>query len=124
MRPILAMNGRHSFSLIRPIARRLALLRLEQGTILSLSPERFILCDNSEIQTRPIKGTLPRLPDLQEDSKQAEKLANSTKDRAENLMIVDLMRNDIGRVAVAGSVKVPELFVVEPFLPCIIWSAP
>lgn len=124
MRPILAMNGRHSFSLIRPTARRLALLRLEQAAILSLSPERFILCDNGEIQTRPIKGTLPRLPDLLEDSKQAEKLANSTKDRAENLMIVDLMRNDIGRVAVAGSVKVPELFVVEPFLPCIIWSAP
>ena len=92
-----------------------AFLRLEQGAILSLSPERFILCDNSEIQTRPIKGTLPRLPDPQEDSKQAEKLANSVKDRAENLMIVDLMRNDIGRVAVAGSVKVPELFVVEPF---------
>lgn len=78
-----------------------AFLRLEQGAILSLSPERFILCDNSEIQTRPIKGTLPRLPDPQEDSKQAEKLANSAKDRAENLMIVDLMRNDIGRVAVA-----------------------
>lgn len=115
MRPILAMNGRHSFSLIRPTARRLALLRLEQAAILSLSPERFILCDNGEIQTRPIKGTLPRLPDLLEDSKQAEKLANSTKDRAENLMIVDLMRNDIGRVAVAGSVKIPELFVVEPF---------
>lgn len=115
MRPILAMNGRHSFSLIRPTARHLALLRLEQGAILSLSPERFILCDNSEIQTRPIKGTLPRLPDPQEDSKQAVKLANSAKDRAENLMIVDLMRNDIGRVAVAGSVKVPELFVVEPF---------
>lgn len=92
-----------------------AFLRLEQGAILSLSPERFILCDNSEIQTRPIKGTLPRLPDPQEDSKQAVKLANSAKDRAENLMIVDLMRNDIGRVAVAGSVNVPELFVVEPF---------
>lgn len=92
-----------------------AFLRLEQGVILSLSPERFILCDGGEIQTRPIKGTLPRLSDPQEDSKQAEKLANSPKDRAENLMIVDLMRNDIGRVAVPGSVKVPELFVVEPF---------
>ncbi|UHR05478.1 aminodeoxychorismate synthase component 1 [Escherichia coli] len=92
-----------------------AFLRLEQGTILSLSPERFILCDDGEIQTRPIKGTLPRLPAPLEDSKQAEKLANSPKDRAENLMIVDLMRNDIGRVAVPGSVKVPELFVVEPF---------
>ena len=58
---------------------------------------------------------ISRLPDPQEASKQAEKLANSAKDRAENVMIVDLMRNDIGRVAVAGSVKVPELFVVEPF---------
>ncbi len=56
-----------------------AFLRLEQGAILSLSPERFILCDNSEIQTRPIKGTLPRLSDPQKDSKQAEKLANSPK---------------------------------------------
>jgi para-aminobenzoate synthetase component 1 len=49
------------------------------------------------------------------DRQQAEKLAASPKDRAENLMIVDLMRNDIGRVAVPGSVRVPELFVVEPF---------
>lgn len=70
---------------------------------------------DGEIQTRPIKGTLPRLEDKQEDLIQAEKLANSPKDRAENLMIVDLLRNDIGRVAVPGSVKVPELFVVEAF---------
>ncbi|MBD4372965.1 aminodeoxychorismate synthase component I, partial [Xanthomonas citri pv. citri] len=62
-----------------------------------------------------IKGTLPRLDSPPEDAQQAEKLANSPKDRAENLMIVDLMRNDIGRVAVPGSVRVPELFVVEPF---------
>ncbi|TGD33490.1 aminodeoxychorismate synthase component I, partial [Salmonella enterica subsp. enterica serovar Poona] len=55
------------------------------------------------------------LNDPQADRQQAQKLANSMKDRAENLMIVDLMRNDIGRVAVPGSVKVPELFVVEPF---------
>ncbi|WP_336220815.1 aminodeoxychorismate synthase component 1 [Citrobacter amalonaticus] len=92
-----------------------AFLRLEDGVILSLSPERFILLAEGEIQTRPIKGTLPRLPQPDADRKQAEKLANSPKDRAENLMIVDLMRNDIGRVAVPGSVKVPELFVVEPF---------
>ena len=70
---------------------------------------------NGEIQTRPIKGTLPRLQDLEEDNAQAEKLANSPKDRAENLMIVDLLRNDIGRVAVPGTVKVPELFTVEAF---------
>ena len=92
-----------------------AFIRLEDGAILSLSPERFIQLENQHIQTRPIKGTLPRLDDPDADRQQADKLANSPKDRAENLMIVDLMRNDIGRVAVPGSVKVPELFVVEPF---------
>lgn len=92
-----------------------AFLRLEESAILSLSPERFILLAGKKIQTRPIKGTLPRLADASEDAKQAEKLACSPKDRAENLMIVDLLRNDIGRVAVPGSVRVPELFVVEPF---------
>lgn len=92
-----------------------AFLRLEEGTILSLSPERFIHLAEGTIQTRPIKGTLPRLADADADRQQAEKLAASPKDRAENLMIVDLMRNDIGRVAEPGSVRVPELFVVEPF---------
>lgn len=71
--------------------------------------------ENRQIQTRPIKGTLPRLDSPDADRQQAQRLANSPKDRAENLMIVDLMRNDIGRVAVPGSVEVPELFVVEPF---------
>lgn len=92
-----------------------AFVRLEHGAILSLSPERFIHLENGTIQTRPIKGTLPRLADPAADRQQAEKLAASPKDRAENLMIVDLMRNDIGRVAEPGSVRVPELFVVEPF---------
>lgn len=92
-----------------------AFLRLQQGAILSLSPERFIHLADRTIQTRPIKGTLPRLADPLADRQQAEKLAASPKDRAENLMIVDLMRNDIGRVAEPGSVRVPELFVVEPF---------
>ena len=92
-----------------------AFIRLDEGAILSLSPERFIQLRQWEIQTRPIKGTLPRLDSPLADAQQAEKLANSPKDRAENLMIVDLMRNDIGRVAVPGSVRVPELFVVEPF---------
>ncbi|URN97690.1 aminodeoxychorismate synthase component 1 [Leclercia adecarboxylata] len=92
-----------------------AFLRLEEGAILSLSPERFIHLAEGTIQTRPIKGTLPRLADAEADRQQAEKLAASPKDRAENLMIVDLMRNDIGRVAEPGSVRVPELFVVEPF---------
>ena len=92
-----------------------AFLRLDDSAIMSLSPERFIQLEQGHIQTRPIKGTLPRLEDPIADAEQARRLAHSPKDRAENLMIVDLMRNDIGRVAVPGSVRVPELFVVEPF---------
>ena len=92
-----------------------AFLRLPDSAILSLSPERFVRLQEKQIQTRPIKGTLPRLSDTQADLEQAKKLAASPKDRAENVMIVDLLRNDIGRVAVPGSVKVPELFVVESF---------
>ncbi|WP_345827740.1 aminodeoxychorismate synthase component 1 [Erwinia sp. HDF1-3R] len=92
-----------------------AFIRLPESAIISLSPERFLKIVGREIETRPIKGTLPRLSDPVADRLQAEKLAASAKDRAENLMIVDLLRNDIGRVAVPGSVRVPELFVVEPF---------
>ncbi|VTO24426.1 para-aminobenzoate synthase component I [Klebsiella variicola] len=101
-----------------------AFIRLEEGAILSLSPERFIQLRQGEIQTRPIKGTLPRLDSPQEDARQAEKLANSPKDRAENLMIVDLMRNDIGRVAVPGSVRVPSCSWWSRSRRSIIWSAP
>lgn len=92
-----------------------AFLRLPENAVLSLSPERFIWLKENQIQTRPIKGTLPRCEDPDEDARQAQRLAASEKDRAENLMIVDLLRNDIGRVATPGSVRVPELFVVEPF---------
>lgn len=92
-----------------------AFIRLSGSVILSLSPERFIKLRHQQIETRPIKGTLPRLADPFADRLQGEKLAQSSKDRSENLMIVDLLRNDIGRVATPGSVKVPELFVVEPF---------
>lgn len=92
-----------------------AFIRLPDSVILSLSPERFVHLRDKQIQTRPIKGTLPRLEDPQADREQALRLASSPKDRAENLMIVDLLRNDIGRVAQPGSVKVPELFIVEPF---------
>ncbi|WP_323835560.1 aminodeoxychorismate synthase component 1 [Photorhabdus africana] len=92
-----------------------AFIRLPENSIISVSPERFLLLENKQIQTRPIKGTLPRLSDTEKDILQATKLATSKKDQAENLMIVDLLRNDIGRVATPGSVKVPELFVVEQF---------
>ncbi|WP_420065692.1 aminodeoxychorismate synthase component 1 [Pectobacterium colocasium] len=92
-----------------------AFLRLAENTVISVSPERFLWLEDHRIQTRPIKGTLPRLADPEADKQQTERLANSEKDRSENLMIVDLLRNDIGRVAVPGSVRVPERFVVEPF---------
>lgn len=92
-----------------------AFLHLPTSTILSFSPERFLWLREGEIETRPIKGTRPRMPDEAADREQALALATAEKDRAENLMIVDLLRNDIGRVAQPGSVTVPDLFVVEPF---------
>lgn len=92
-----------------------AFIRLPDSAIICLSPERFLSLNDGIIETRPIKGTLPRQEDPDADQQQAIRLANSAKDQAENLMIVDLLRNDIGRVAQPGSVHVPELFVVEPF---------
>ncbi|MGV3344399.1 aminodeoxychorismate synthase component 1 [Enterobacteriaceae bacterium LUAb1] len=92
-----------------------AWLQLPDSLIMSLSPERFLALYGRHIHTRPIKGTLPRLKDPLADKQQVARLACSPKDRAENLMIVDLLRNDIGRVATPGSVRVPELFVVESF---------
>lgn len=92
-----------------------AFIRLEDQAVMSLSPERFLRLRAGEIQTRPIKGTLPRLADADADRQQAARLAASAKDQAENLMIVDLLRNDIGRVAQPGSVRVPSLFAIETF---------
>ncbi|AKC32050.1 aminodeoxychorismate synthase component 1 [Candidatus Pantoea carbekii] len=92
-----------------------AFIRLPMSVVMSLSPERFLFLQKGEIETRPIKGTLPRLLDPINDIKQIKKLANAEKDRAENLMIVDLMRNDLSRIAVTNSVHVPELFIVESF---------
>lgn len=92
-----------------------AYLNFEGYNILSNSPERFIKCIDNKIETRPIKGTRPRGINKEEDLKLQEELRNSEKDRAELLMIVDLERNDIGRISKIGSVKVPELFVIEPY---------
>ncbi|MGK2946549.1 MAG: aminodeoxychorismate synthase component 1 [Candidatus Malihini olakiniferum] len=92
-----------------------AFIRLPAQSVISFSPERFLQLQNHHIETRPIKGTLPRASDPQEDARRAAALAASEKDRAENLMIVDLLRNDIGRVAIPGSIRVPALFSVEPF---------
>ncbi|MFM5618301.1 aminodeoxychorismate synthase component I [Aeromonas veronii] len=92
-----------------------AFIRLPESALLSLSPERFLLLDGRHIETKPIKGTRPRHPDPATDRQVALELAQADKDRSENLMIVDLLRNDIGRVSWPGSVSVPHLFAVESF---------
>ncbi|WP_420479721.1 anthranilate synthase component I family protein [Brevundimonas sp. FT23028] len=90
-----------------------AFWRLGDRAIVSNSPELFLIFDAGRIETRPIKGTRPRDPDPACDAALAAELADSAKDRAENLMIVDLMRNDLARVAVPGSVQVERLFEIE-----------
>ncbi len=85
------------------------------NALLSLSPERFVRVSDRQVETRPIKGTRPRGADAAEDSAYADELLASAKDRAENLMIVDLLRNDLGRSCRIGSVKVPELFSLESY---------
>jgi para-aminobenzoate synthetase/4-amino-4-deoxychorismate lyase len=92
-----------------------ALIRLpDDRYILSLSPELFVQCKSGRLMTRPMKGTARRTGDAETDAMASAALANDSKNKAENLMIVDLLRNDLGRVAVTGSVRVPELFAVEP----------
>ncbi|GGF56978.1 aminodeoxychorismate synthase component I [Alteromonas lipolytica] len=92
-----------------------AYMRVDDSHILSLSPERFIQCRDGIIETKPIKGTRPRFDDPQQDKASAENLLSAEKDRAENLMIVDLLRNDISKHSVPGSVQVPELFKLESY---------
>jgi para-aminobenzoate synthetase / 4-amino-4-deoxychorismate lyase len=90
-----------------------ALFRLGDRFILSASPELFFRVHGRHIVVRPIKGTAPRGRDAGEDAARMEALANDEKNRAENVMIVDLMRSDLGRVAETGSVRVGKLFSVE-----------
>ncbi|NWC90725.1 MULTISPECIES: aminodeoxychorismate synthase component I [unclassified Pseudomonas] len=87
----------------------------DDGAVLSLSPERFVKISQRQVETRPIKGTRPRGATPVEDAANAAELLASPKDRAENLMIVDLLRNDLGRTCRTGSVKVPELFSLESY---------
>ncbi len=83
--------------------------------VLSSSPERFLLADGDHLETRPIKGTRPRGETPDEDDQRAADLRLSRKDLAEHVMIVDLERNDLGRVSEAGSVRVPEFAALETF---------
>ncbi len=85
------------------------------GNILSFSPERFLRVERGNVLTQPIKGTRPRGVTPQEDESLAQMLVASEKDRAENLMIVDLLRNDLGRSCVTGSVEVQRLFELQSF---------
>ena len=103
-----------------------AYLDIGSHRILSMSPELFFAWDGSTIRTRPMKGTAKRSPApprdseawaawSQQDQRRADTLHDSEKNRAENLMIVDLLRNDVSRVAKAGSVSVPQLFTMEAY---------
>jgi para-aminobenzoate synthetase/4-amino-4-deoxychorismate lyase len=98
-----------------------ALMRLPRAPgdavewVLSRSPELFVRHEAGRLQARPMKGTAPRTPAPEGDSETARLLHEDVKNRAENLMIVDLLRNDLGRIAAIGSVKVPELFRIEPY---------
>ncbi len=96
-----------------PFAAYLALV--DDAALLCLSPERFLSLQGQRVETSPIKGTRPRYADPQLDALARSELRNSPKDRAENLMIVDLLRNDLGRSCVPGSIHVDRLFDVQSF---------
>lgn len=83
--------------------------------VVTNSPERFLRLENGHVESRPVKGTRPRRADAAEDRAEAEALFASAKDRAENLMIVDLVRHDLSRVCQPGSVKVPRLNALESY---------
>lgn len=92
-----------------------AFMNLPNVQILSDSPERFLQVKGSHVETRPIKGTRPRSDDPEEDRQNAIELGKSLKDQAENLMIVDLLRNDISKTCATGSVRADRLFALESF---------
>jgi len=90
---------------------------LDLGTheILSLSPELFFALDGERVSSRPMKGTRPRGFSLVRDRQLADELYHSPKERAENLMIVDMLRNDLGRICATNSIRVPALFAIEQY---------
>lgn len=92
-----------------------AYCRFRDNHVLSFSPELFLDVSNRKVVTRPIKGTMPRGASATEDESLKSRLLSSNKDKAENLMIVDLLRNDLGKHCKPGSIKVPQLFELESF---------
>jgi para-aminobenzoate synthetase component 1 len=111
-------SGEALYRILRAVheAPMAAYLRFPEGEVLSVSPERFLSLDRDRwVETHPIKGTRPRGGTPQEDAALRGDLETHEKDRAENLMIVDLARNDLGRVCEFGTVRVPRLCQVETF---------
>ncbi|MEE8056385.1 MAG: aminodeoxychorismate synthase component I [Pseudomonadales bacterium] len=92
-----------------------AYMKVENSAILSMSPERFLHVGNQRVTTSPIKGTIGRGNTPEADAKQVQQLLHSAKDRAENVMIVDLLRNDLGKSCEPGSIQVNELFELQSF---------
>jgi len=98
-----------------------ALLRWDEHTALSFSPELFFRVHDRDITLKPMKGTAPRGLTPEEDDRERQSLLHSEKNRAENLMIVDLLRNDVGRIAMTGSVRVMRFFELEKYE--TVWQA-
>jgi para-aminobenzoate synthetase component I len=107
----------HAYLRLREInpAPFAAYLDLPDGKIVCSSPERFLRLRDGHVETKPIKGTRPRSADPTRDQALADELRASAKDRAENVMIVDLLRNDLGKCCVPGSVRATKLFDIESF---------
>jgi para-aminobenzoate synthetase component 1 len=107
----------HAYLRLREInpAPFAAYLDLPDGKIVCSSPERFLRVSGDRVETKPIKGTRPRSADPARDRALAEELRTSAKDRAENVMIVDLLRNDLGKCCVPGSIRASKLFDIESF---------
>jgi para-aminobenzoate synthetase component 1 len=107
----------HAYKALREVAPTpySAFIDSDHSPILSLSPEQFLEVKMQQVTTKPIKGTRPRSDSPEEDQRLKQALVDSVKDRAENLMIVDLLRNDLSKVCTHNSVKVPKLFSIESY---------